>query len=76
MVLQEIFKTNPGLLDQPEVKKLIEYVSEQHRKNADRFFEIKNRESEALMKVYESEIFVINGRPAKEALHQIADILK
>jgi hypothetical protein len=76
MVLQEIFKTNPGLLEHPEVKHLISYVSEQHRINIEKLIEVRERECNALEAVFNSEIFVIGGTPAKEALQRVIQILE
>jgi hypothetical protein len=76
MLLQEIFKTNPGLLEEPEVKRLIDYVSGQHERSYKIWMRDKDRVNEVLWAVMNSEVFVIGGTPAKEALQRVVQILE
>lgn len=75
MTLEEIFKTNPALMEAPEVKYLIEYVQRQHGKLVDRYERARKRETDALEIVYNSELFVIGGTPFEEALKNIGSTL-
>jgi hypothetical protein len=76
MLLQEIFETNPSLLEEPEVQRLVEYVSGQHQSNYKIWMRDKDRVNEVLWAVMNSEIFVIGGTPAKEALQRVIQILE
>jgi hypothetical protein len=76
MLLQEIFETNPSLLEEPEVKRLIDYVSGQHERSYKIWMRDKDRVNEVLWAVMNSEIFVIGGTPAKEALQRVIQILE
>jgi hypothetical protein len=76
MTLTEIFKDRPELMEEPEVKHLIEYVKEQYVKGFELFYKTRRREMNVLEVVFQSELFVINGTPAEEALNKIAKILE
>jgi hypothetical protein len=69
--LHEIFKTNPGLLEEPEVKEMVEQFRIQFQK-------LKNDKDEFWDKVTEitmnSELFVIQGQSCKDALSKIHEI--
>lgn len=69
--LDEIFKTYPELLEQPEVKELIEYCTEVHNKTVKIASNYKDFHDEVLHILMYSENFLVNGTTAKEALDKI-----
>jgi hypothetical protein len=71
MKLQEIFKDSPELLEHPEVKKLIEYVSDQHKRSYKICKSYQDFHFRTLDKIMHSEIVLIDGRPSKEVLGNI-----
>jgi len=74
-MLNEIFKTNPKLLEEPEVKNLIEYVQKQH----ERSLNITNKYIDFHSKVWEkcmySEVMLIKGKKSKETINEILQLL-
>jgi hypothetical protein len=73
--LEQIFATNPKLLDEPEVKELIDYVQTQftsliqfNKRNQDTLFKIQDI-------VFHSDAFLIKGKDCKESIIKILEIL-
>ena len=75
MLLEEIFKTNPELLENKEVKELIKYVEEMH----DRTYSIAKKDRKFYDNVLElmmySNLTLINGRSEKETIELIMNLL-
>jgi hypothetical protein len=76
MKLEEIFKDQPELLQEPAVIKLVDYVQQQHRHNA----EICQRHQKFFNDVFDvamySEITVIGGTPCEKSMKQIAELIQ
>lgn len=75
MILEEIFATNPGLLEEPEVKNLIQFVKEQHERSWKINQALKKIESDVLDIAMHSEVFLINGKPAEESIEKILEVI-
>jgi len=75
MTLEEIFKTNPKLLEEPEVKELIKYITEQHKITAEKFNSKYIRTSNIMDLCMYSEALLIDGKDAKETILKIMDII-
>ena len=71
MTLETIFKTNPDLLNEPEVKNLIEHVQSQHKRMVSITTEFKSFHDFVLGKCMYSELILINGKDSKETLTEI-----
>ncbi len=69
--ITEIFKTNPELLDAPEVKELVEQFSIQFKNLQDQKDDFWNNVTDITMN---SEFYVINGTPCKESLIKIHEL--
>jgi hypothetical protein len=69
--LHEIFKTNPGLLEEPEVKEMVEQFRIQFQKLKNDKYEFWDKVTEITMN---SELFVIQGQSCKDALSKIHEI--
>jgi hypothetical protein len=74
MTLDEIFKDEPELLQNATVQKLITYVRAQHERTYNINQSLQQFESEVMDIVMHSELILINGTPAKEALDKIAQL--
>jgi hypothetical protein len=74
MTLEEIFKDEPELLQNASVQKLIAYVQKQNERSYDIHTKLKQFESQCVDIVMHSELVIINGTPAKEALDKIAQL--
>jgi hypothetical protein len=74
MTLEEIFKDEPELLQNASVQKLIAYVKEQHARTYNINKKLKQFESDVMDVVMHSELILIEGTPAKEALKKIAKL--
>jgi hypothetical protein len=74
MTLEEIFKTNPSLLDQPEVKALIEYCQSVHQKNLSITKNYKDFYDRVLETVVHNEQMIINGTPDKLTVERILQL--
>jgi hypothetical protein len=72
-MLDEIFKTNPKLLEEPEVQALIKYAEDAHKKFYSIHTEYKNCHDEILELLMYSELILIKGRSSKETLELIHD---
>ena len=75
MTVEEIFKDNKHLLDEPEVKNLINYVKVLHLnmiKDSIKTEETLQRIRWAFLR---SELFLIDGIESKKALKEIGEIL-
>lgn len=69
--IEEIFSTNPLLLDEPEVKELIEQFKLQFNKCVKDKFEYKHK---VIGICFYSNLFTILGYDSKEALTKILDL--
>lgn len=69
--INEIFATNPELLNTPEVKELVAQFKIQFDYYKDRYNNYWNAVTTQTMS---SEMFVIDGKPCKEALEKINQI--
>lgn len=74
-MLEEIFKTNPALLQEPEVQNLIEYVQKQHQVTVNKFIAMRDCNWKAMDLVMYSDAILIDGKPAKETLLEIYEAL-
>lgn len=74
MTLEEIFKTNPKLLEEPEVQKLIEHVNGRHIE----LIKLANVHQKFYSDVLEicmySEIILIGGKTSTESIKAILDL--
>ena len=75
MTLEEIFKDEPDLLENPTVIKLINYVKGQHARMVRQNEMLVEDRQRALNVAFKSDCFVIGGQRAHEALYDIVDIL-
>jgi hypothetical protein len=75
MTLEEIFKTNPKLLEEPEVKKLIEYADTTHSKTANLCKKYQDFHYAVFDIVSNSEIVVINGQSCEHGMNDILKLL-
>lgn len=76
MTLEEIFSTNPDLLKEKEVVKLIEYVKEQHIRTwgiCKKYNDFHDKVMELCMY---SNIVLKNGKSERETLELIFDLLE
>ena len=69
--ITEIFETNPSLLNEPEVKELVEQFKLQYEKLKNDKYKYWDKITNITMK---SELFVIKGTSCKEALSKIHEI--
>jgi len=69
--ITEIFETNPSLLNEPEVKEMVEQFKIQYQKLKNDKYEYWDKITNITMN---SELFVINGTTCKEALSKIHEI--
>lgn len=76
MTLEEIFKTNPALMEAPEVKLLIDQAQTQYHKARDKWQATVSRENRAMLEAFDSELFIIGGRSCEETLLKIISILE
>lgn len=76
MTLEEIFKTNPKLLDEPEVKKLIEYSKEEYEKVVELFVKYMGFHDMVLEKMMNSSIVLKNGKSQKQTLLEIMQLIE
>lgn len=67
----EIFESNKSLLDEPEVKELIEQFRVQFNTVKDSRSSFWNQVTTLTMN---SDLFVINGMPCKEVVEKINDL--
>jgi hypothetical protein len=74
-MLEEIFKTNPQLLNEPEVQSLIKHCEDTYAKTVKIAKNYQNFHDEVLEIIVYSEICLINGTPAKDALQKIEDAI-
>lgn len=72
-MLEEIFKTNPGLLEAPEVQKLIAYVQEQHERGLKLNHALDSFNHRIISKVMHSEVMVIGGTPCRKVVEDILE---
>lgn len=70
-MLEEIFKTNPELLNTPEVKALIAYVEGQQKKQHEMWKKETEFRFEVMRLIWNSEICYIKGRPAGDTIEKI-----
>lgn len=70
--IKEIFETNPSLLEEKEVKELIEQFSIQFKKIRDMHYNNLDKITDITM---HSEFFLKDGIPAKEAIEKIHNLL-
>ena len=75
MTTEEIFKNKPELLEEKEVKDLIAYVESEYKRNWDKLREQRDKHNTIQDLVFQSEVFMINGKPAKETLKKILAII-
>lgn len=71
MTLDEIFKTNPELLKEPEVSKLIRYVQDQHKRTVGIAKKFQDFHDFVFDKCMYSEVVLIDGEDSKETIKQI-----
>lgn len=69
--IKEIFETNPSLLEEKEVKELIEQFAKQYNNLRNKHQNYFNAVTDLTMF---SELFVINGESCKDALIKIHEI--
>lgn len=72
-MLEEIFKTNPDLLNAPEVQKLIQYVKEQQYKGFKLNTDLNDFNHQIITAVMHSEVMVIGGTPCREVVESILE---
>lgn len=75
MILEDIFKNDPLLLENQSVKDLIAFAQQQHEKNFNIIKRFDEKENKMLELFMYSEIILKNGRSSKETLKLIGDIL-
>lgn len=73
--LDEIFKNNTALLDEPEVKELIDYCEKQYAKVFERYKELEEFEYKIMRKCAESNFFFTNGISSRETLKSIVKLI-
>ena len=73
-ITEEIFKTNPDLLNKPEVKSFIDFVDKRLKKNSDRLNHFKSIHDKILSIVVNSEVMRKNGEPSKDCIKAILAI--
>ena len=75
MTLEEIFKTNPKLLDEPEVKKLIDHCEKQYSKTVNLCKKYQDFHYKVFDIVSNSEIVVMNGQSCEHGMNEILKLL-
>jgi putative heme iron utilization protein len=68
--IQEIFATNPSLLETKEVKEMLQQSRAMMQSIADKHNNFRHEVSEIL---FESEVFIIDGRPSNEVINDLLD---
>lgn len=74
-MLEEIFKTNPELLKEPEVQALIKHVEDTYKTNLSLLLGYKDCHDEILRLIVHSEICLKKGMSAKETLDKIEEAI-
>ena len=75
MTLQDIFKTNIQLLEEPEVIKLIEYAKEEHIKSYDLWQKYKKFHDKVFEEVTNSETMHTIGKSNDEVVKSIFKLI-
>jgi hypothetical protein len=75
MTLKEIFKNNPELLENEEVKKLISHAETNHNRTVRMNRKLMDTRCSIYDIIMNSELFLIDGTPAKQAIIEIANII-
>lgn len=73
--LNEIFKTNKSLLDEPEVKELVLYFENQYNKMFNAYTKLDDLEFKITHECMISELIIKDGKNAKDALEAILKLL-
>ena len=73
--LDEIFKTNPELLNKPEVKELINYFEQQYATIYDRYKKLDDLEFKITHECMNSEVVLKKGTSSKKTLESILELL-
>jgi hypothetical protein len=75
MTLQDIFETNPKLLEEPEVKKLIEYVQTKHETT----YKVYKKQQKTIDKILElciySNVILNNAKTPEQTVKAILELL-
>lgn len=74
-VLDEIFKDNTALLDEPEVKKMIAYAKEQYEMVVKRMQALQKLEDYVVEQCVHSELMLKQGRNSKDTLKSILEYI-
>lgn len=74
MTLKEIFATNPALLEEPEVQKLVKYTQDMHTRSFNIIQRHSNFEMKVMDRVMHSEVMIIGGTPARKCIEEVLTI--
>lgn len=72
--LQDIFKNRPELMEDPEVKALIDHCQNVQVRNANICKSYQEFEHRVIELAMQSELVLVKGRPAKEVLSDIIEL--
>ena len=75
MTIEEIFKTNPDLLKEPEVESLIKYVADMYAGNYEKLKSQREKHDQILEIIFHSDAFIINGMESQKAMIKIIEII-
>jgi hypothetical protein len=73
--IDEIFKNNTALLDEPEVKELIDYCQKQYAKVVEQYKKLDDLEFKITHECMHSEVILKNGKSSRETLESILKLL-
>ena len=73
--LDEIFKSNTRLLEEPEVKELINYFQDKYGKLYKSYKKLDDLEFKILDRCMHSEVILKEGKSSKETLISILELL-
>lgn len=76
MILDEIFKDKPELLEEPCVKELVGFVKIQHSKLYDAYKKYKDFHDRTLEILVHSELMIIDGKDSRSVLKGILEEMK
>jgi lipoate synthase len=74
--LDEIFKTNPDLLEEPEVKELIRFAEHRHSICFERISILQKFKDYVLEQCLHSDLILKVGKPSKEVVKSILDYIE
>jgi len=73
--INEIFKNNTHLLNEPEVKELITYCENTYRRLRDSYSKLEDFEFKVSHLCFTSEVFLKNGVSSKKTVKEILKLL-